>query len=471
MSDHHAAPILSRDSAALALGWTCVAAAFSVMPGGPAWPATAVAQAAPNDFTSAPIELEPIDRSELRYNGRSFNEWQREFRTELSPEKRMLALPALAKLGRHGHAAEAAATMAEALDDEEDIELVQAAARHLARLGRAAAPLLVKRLKSGSRDVRLAVIKSLGEIGSLAEAAVPALLPIAAAALGSEVPAVDVVLAEAAFEALKRIISSTTPEVRQGLQSPSPDMRADCIGLIEHSLLTSPAAERQEPVDALLKLLGDGESAVRSAAAVALWRVAADSPKVMYALIAAVRADAANVGRSLAESLYAAARIETDGQTRHALPTALDRHSQGHSEAAVCLLAALLAWPDFEQFADQGAIGLQRKVFHLLALFGPRAAPAVPELARLLKSADAQIRSAAADVLGCIGPQARPAVGLLQEVAGDETPVKSAVLLGASDSPAPYGSLTSIAVEDGSNNDTVGGHVRAALLRIRTTIQ
>lgn len=220
--------------------------------------------------------------------------------------------------------------------------MVQAAARHLARFGGAAAPLLVKRLKSGSRDVRLAVIKALGEIGPLAEAAVPALLPIAAAAQGSKVPAVDVVLAEAAFEALKQIVSSTTPEVRQGLQSPSPDMRAVCIGLIEHSLQRTPAAERQEPVDALLKLLGDGE------------------------------------------------------------PT---------------------------------------------------------------------VRSAAADVLGCIGPQARPAVGLLEELAGDETPLEHPMRLGASAEPASSVSLDPFAAQDGSPADTVGAHARAALLRIRLPAQ
>lgn len=221
----------------------------------------------------------------------------------------------------------------------------------------------------------------------------------------------------------------------------------------------------------LLKLLGDSQPRIRSAAAVALWGVAADSPQVVDALIAAVRADAANVGRSLAESLYAAARIETDGQTRHALPTALDRHAQGHSEAAVSLLAALLAWPDFDQFADQSAIGLQRKVFHLLALFGPRAAPATPELARLLKSADAQIRSAAADVLGCIGPQARPAVGLLQELAGDETTLEHPMRLGASAEAASSASLDPFAAQNRLPADTVGAHARAALLRIRPPAQ
>lgn len=466
MSDRHAAPKLYRYSASLVLGWAFAAAAFAVAAGGAAWPSTADAQVAPGDFAPAPIELEPINRSELRYNGRSFKEWQREFRTDLSPEKRILALPALAKLGRHGHAAEAAATIAEALDDEEDTDLVQAAAGHLARLGRVAAPLLVKRLKNGSRNVRLAAIKALGEIGPLAEAAVPVLLPIAAAALGSEVPVADVVLAEAAFEALKRIVVSTTPEVRQGLHSPSPDMRSVCIGLIEHSLQAAPAAERQEPVDALLKLLGDSQPAVRSAAAVALWRVAADSPQVVEALVAAVRADAGNVGRSLAESLYAAARFEAGAQARYALPTVLGRHAQGHGEAAVRLLAALLAWPDFDQLAAQDAIGLQRKVFHLLALFGPRAAPVVPELARLLKSADAQIRSAAADVLGCIGPPGRPAVGLLQELAGDGTPLENSTRLGAL-----AASLDPRAAEDGSPEDTVGAHARAALLRIQSSAQ
>jgi hypothetical protein len=89
-------------------------------------------------------------------------------------------------------------------------------------------------------------------------------------------------------------------------------------------------------------------------------------------------------------------------------------------------------------------------------------------LARLLKSADAQIRSSAADVLGCIGLQARPAVGLLQESAGDGTPLKNPMRLGASAEPASPASLDSFAAQDGSPANTVGAHARAALLRIQS---
>lgn len=80
---------------------------------------------------------QPVAREDLRFGGRGFREWRREFLTELDPEVRLRALPALLKFGRHGYAAEAARTIAAALRDD-DAKLVAAAAEGLAKLGPAA---------------------------------------------------------------------------------------------------------------------------------------------------------------------------------------------------------------------------------------------------------------------------------------------------------------------------------------------
>jgi hypothetical protein len=68
------------------------------------------------ESNSAMSRLSAVHRAQLRYDGRSFEEWQREFLTEINPAKRVAALPALTRFGRHGYAVEAAATIVEALN-------------------------------------------------------------------------------------------------------------------------------------------------------------------------------------------------------------------------------------------------------------------------------------------------------------------------------------------------------------------
>ncbi len=49
------------------------------------------------------------DKSALRYDGKTFDEWRNEWRTELSTEKRLEAVKALAAFGANGYGREAAA--------------------------------------------------------------------------------------------------------------------------------------------------------------------------------------------------------------------------------------------------------------------------------------------------------------------------------------------------------------------------
>src|SRR5262249_39992258 len=48
------------------------------------------------------------DKSALRYDGKTFDEWHRAWQTELSTDKRMQAVKALAAFGAHGYGKEAA---------------------------------------------------------------------------------------------------------------------------------------------------------------------------------------------------------------------------------------------------------------------------------------------------------------------------------------------------------------------------
>jgi hypothetical protein len=74
-----------------------------------------------------------VNREDLRYAGRDFNQWQREFQTELMPAARIKAIEALIRFGTHGYAEEAAATIAEGLHDD-DATVVAASAAALARI-------------------------------------------------------------------------------------------------------------------------------------------------------------------------------------------------------------------------------------------------------------------------------------------------------------------------------------------------
>jgi hypothetical protein len=57
------------------------------------------------------VELPAIKREDLRYDGKSFEQWQRCARTELKPERCVEALEALTVLGTNGYGREAAETI------------------------------------------------------------------------------------------------------------------------------------------------------------------------------------------------------------------------------------------------------------------------------------------------------------------------------------------------------------------------
>lgn len=61
----------------------------------------------------APTAADPDDKSTLRYDGKTFDEWRTAWRTELSTEKRLEAVKALAAFGGSGFGQEAAETVLE----------------------------------------------------------------------------------------------------------------------------------------------------------------------------------------------------------------------------------------------------------------------------------------------------------------------------------------------------------------------
>src|SRR5581483_12025142 len=108
----------------------------------------------------------------------------------------------------------------------------------------------------------------------------------------------------------------------------------------------------------------------------------------------------------------------------------LSEHAQQFSQAAVELLVVMLNQRDVENTSALVQRVPQRDVLNLLAMYGPRAAPAVGSLIRLLKSPEPWKRCAASDVLGAIGAQAALAKAVLQDMVADEADVQDYFVVG-----------------------------------------
>ena len=154
-----------------------------------------------------------------------------------------------------------------------DYSLWCASGDALRRIGSAAVPVLISRLKDEDAKTRLEAAESLGSIGPAAAAAVPALITL----LKDErkVLIAEAVQAEWGFEA------DYTPEVRR--------CAVEALGRI------GPAA-----MPALLNALGDQEEGVRRCAVEALGRI---GPAAMPALLNALGDQEEGVRRRAVEAL------------------------------------------------------------------------------------------------------------------------------------------------------------------------
>lgn len=103
----------------------------------------------------------PIPREDLRYDGKSFEQWRRNALTELKAEKLTEALIALRAFAAKGYAAEAAATVIDLMGADEDWvkegkwEVVRQAHQVIVRAGPAAQPALLRALKEQNKNRRL----------------------------------------------------------------------------------------------------------------------------------------------------------------------------------------------------------------------------------------------------------------------------------------------------------------------------
>lgn len=123
-------------------------------------------------FAAAEDSVPKVLREELRYDGKSFAEWQRTFQTELKTERRTEAVKAMAVFAQNGYAAEATDTVLSVLVKNKSAARTQPQQEFLAAIramledadATVVAPKLAKILNesdnSGAQSVALGVLGS-----------------------------------------------------------------------------------------------------------------------------------------------------------------------------------------------------------------------------------------------------------------------------------------------------------------------
>ena len=126
-----------------------------------------------------------VKKESLRYDGKSFDQWRKEFQTELKPELRREALWAFGTFGANGYGAEVAEIIVQAMraydvrsiDGSAEGRLKQAAIDVYVKLDqKVSVPVLVKELKEGSRRGQIFAAHVLGNLAVKGNTAIPGLI-------------------------------------------------------------------------------------------------------------------------------------------------------------------------------------------------------------------------------------------------------------------------------------------------------
>jgi HEAT repeat protein len=339
----------------------------------------------------------------------------------------------------------------------ESVLSMQVAIRELA------VPALQIALKDADGLVRYHAMGALGDIGPPAREALPDLLELlrnvdagdtaeyAIAKMGPEVvPALietlahhDALVRWRATQALAQIgpdAKEAVPALIQALQDENSVVRgnaANALGMI--------GVEAREAVQPLIAALGDSDFFVRKSgtAMIALGKIGPAAREAVPFLIQELKAPDSATRTSAAEALAGIGPAAVDAAP--ALADALkDQNARVRVRASIALAKigprATAAVPALIQALSDNLDWLSPREYAARALgeIGPEAGEAVPALTRVLTESDAaaeakpastrerwrgyhaQMRAAAAEALGKIGPEAKEAVPVLREALEDK---------------------------------------------------
>ncbi len=317
--------------------------------------------------------------------GKSAADWEKELEQKDGRARRNGAF-ALGKLGKN--AVGAAGSLKKHLAGDTDASVREAAAFALGEIGRESlrilddpdvVEVLAKALKDGNLLVRRSAACALGNFGSSAKAAQPAL----EAALADTAP----VVRQNVAWALGRIGPGTVPTLRKALKDEDVIVRRDAAGSLGN--LDPEVAKAALPE--LLDCCKTPNSELRFAA--------------LSVLIKLVEPEDKKAAQAIKPALE-----DPDLEVRQ--NAALAMANIGGADAAPAI-------PILIEALKQGDLDLQRQAAAAIANIGPDAQSAVAPLCQALSAPDRDLRRNAVLALGGIGPKAATAIPLLANLIGD----------------------------------------------------
>ncbi len=334
--------------------------------------------------------LPQVPKEELRYGGKSFDDWRRELLTELKPELRIDGIKAMAEFGANGYGPEAVEVIGEiakSVHSEDQLGFRHNTIRTaIRRIGPPAAPYLLRSLSSSDRNLRRFAAATIGFIIPHPKEAIPALTELVndddseIRALAIEAAlAIDFASSEVQ-KALAKALKDSAPRVRKSA--------VDAIRPIDKSKIAVPmlaealkdsGPETKKQIISILSEMGAGAKA----AIPALIEEAIRNPSYGGMVLSAVKkieADKSKVAVLLAEMLKTAPVVRRDREAR-AIDTAFNALKEyaldGDAKAAVPVLIEILKTRDGAKTPLAVAI---------LESIGPDANDAIPELELLIDS-------------------------------------------------------------------------------------
>jgi beta-lactamase regulating signal transducer with metallopeptidase domain/HEAT repeat protein len=328
--------------------------------------------------------------AELRYAGRSFDDWRDQLLNDLDEKTCVAAMGPIVSFGKKGYTKEAIAALAQTLHDDRH-HVVNNATNALGQIGAAAIPALMDGLADPRPHVRRSSAIALGTVGREAKAATPSLLKL-----------IDDQDAAARSAAIAALISVAGDEA--GLQ-PTFERIADSDASSDrHALFLGLAARRPRGgglLRLLLRLTDDEDVSLRAPAA----QLLADCGPPTDEVIGALKRLARDLDQQVWWSTFSGLTNSRDNTTTSAV-----------------VLADAIASP--EVYANLRQLGSIQNAFAILGAARDQAGTTVPVLIDIVDGKNgngvSEVNSAI-EALGKLGPAAKAAIPTLERVVSEAT--------------------------------------------------